>query len=373
MESRETIIDLLKFYWSKRKVILRNVLILAGLTAIVSLIMPNYYKATTLFYAGSTDVMKPEHIFGYSNQPMQYYGSGVDLDRILIVAQSNELVDFMIDSFHLMRHYHIDSTSRFARLKAQKNFNQLYKVDKTKLDAIELSVEDKDTKVSAAMANAAREKINQISTTLLKKSLASMLATIKSTMDSTQKSLVTYNGIIDSMRLKYKIIDPASQAELMTERVLGTETKLNRERQRLKALEASPGIPRDTISMLRALVSGMEKEYQALTDTGSTSIMNMDNFNAGRDKLEVLMAQQKQAKEFLVSYESKYNQVKSILDGNARMLYLIQSAETPEKKSRPVRSLLVVIAAGAGFFGTLLGLLLLRVMQDPQWKRIWNA
>lgn len=373
MDSKETLIDLLKFYWSKRRIIIRNVLIIGVLTAVVSLLMPNYYKSTTLFYAGSTDVMKPEHIFGYSNQPMQYYGSGVDLDRILIVAQSNELVDFMIDSFHLMKHYGIDSTGRFARMKTQNKFNELYNVSKTKLDAIELSIEDKDKQLSASMTNAARERINKISTTLLKKSLSSVLFTLKNSMDSTQKSLDKYNQAIDTMRLRYKIIDPESQAEMMTERILGTETKLNRERQKLKVLESTSGIPRDTIVMLRALVSGLQNEYTSLTDTSSSSIMNMGKFNAGRDKLEVLIAQQKHAKDFLVSYDTKYEQVKSILEGNARMIYLIQNGEIPEKKSRPVRSLLVGIAIGAGFLGTMLGLLLIRILKDPQWKQIWNA
>jgi hypothetical protein len=49
--------------------------------------------------SGKPDVMKPEHIFGNSTKEMEYYGTGVDLDRMITVAQSGELLDLMIDFF----------------------------------------------------------------------------------------------------------------------------------------------------------------------------------------------------------------------------------------------------------------------------------
>ena len=198
MQARETLIDITKLILRRRKAILRNIAIAAVVAIVVSLFLPNYYQATTIFYPASPDIMKPEHIFGQSSQPMEYYGSGLDLDRMLTVAQSNDLVDKMVDSFGLYHRYDIDSTGKLARFKVQKAFRALYSVKKTKLDAIELSIEDKDAEVSARMANAAREKINEISSALIKENLNELANTIENTLQKKQIEIKVLNDSIDT-------------------------------------------------------------------------------------------------------------------------------------------------------------------------------
>jgi len=156
MQVKESLVDIVKLVLQQRKVILRNVGILTILAIIGVLLLPNYYSSTTVFYPASPDVMKPEHIFGNSTKEMEYYGTGVDLDRMITGAQSGELLDLMIDSFDLYKKYNIDPKGSKARYKAYNTFRDHYKIEKTKLDALELTIEDKDPKQAAAMANATR-------------------------------------------------------------------------------------------------------------------------------------------------------------------------------------------------------------------------
>ncbi|HQW12141.1 MAG TPA: hypothetical protein PLP06_08340 [Saprospiraceae bacterium] len=373
MDSRETVFDLIKLFWSNRYLILRNVLITGAVATVICLFLPNYYRASSVFYAASTDIMKPEHIFGQSSQPMEYYGSGLDLDRMLTVAQSNDLVDKMVDSFGLYHRYDIDSTGKLARFKVQKAFRALYSVKKTKLDAIELSIEDKDAEVSARMANAAREKINEISSALIKENLNELANTIENTLQKKQIEIKVLNDSIDTYREKYKIIDPGTQAELMVSKVLSTETKLERDKERLKILETIPGVRRDTINMIRAMVAGLQKEFQSLTDTGGTSIMNMERFNAGRNVLEILLTQQRQAKDYIASYGTRYNQLVSVLNSKNNALHLVEKADIPLIKSRPIRSVIIILSMTAALFFTLFLLIFMRTIRDPKWKSLWNG
>ena len=77
------------------------------LSALLSLLLKNYYQGKTVFYAASQDLFKPEKVFGGGTQEMYYYGSGEDIDRILTVGNSHGIIDFLIDSFDLWTVYEI--------------------------------------------------------------------------------------------------------------------------------------------------------------------------------------------------------------------------------------------------------------------------
>jgi len=81
----------------------------AGLGSIVvTLLMPNYYEASTTFLAASPDQSKPEILFGGGTIESQYYGNKHDSARLLTLAESKEVVQSLVDSFELYEHYDID-------------------------------------------------------------------------------------------------------------------------------------------------------------------------------------------------------------------------------------------------------------------------
>lgn len=77
----------------------------SALIAIVaSLLMPVYYKASTVFYAASQDLFKPQKVFGYLQSDMYYYGGSEDIERLLTAAYSHEVVGHLVDEFDLYAH-----------------------------------------------------------------------------------------------------------------------------------------------------------------------------------------------------------------------------------------------------------------------------
>ena len=59
--------------------------------------MPVYYRASTTFLAASPDQANPELLFGQGNLRTQYYGNANDIDRLITLAHSNELVEFLVE------------------------------------------------------------------------------------------------------------------------------------------------------------------------------------------------------------------------------------------------------------------------------------
>ena len=165
----------LRRFSSGKKFIIFTCLATAIGAIITVLVLPVYYKSTTTFYAASPDLATPEAIFGESSIAPDYYGTGNDVERIISIANSGELVGFMIDSFKLYERYDIDPESPLGPYSVRLKFNNHFEVIKTKYDAIELSMEDQEKEMAAKMANAAREYIAATSQSLIKDSQAKLL------------------------------------------------------------------------------------------------------------------------------------------------------------------------------------------------------
>ncbi len=167
-DSTLSLLSVLKTLYRWRKPIIW-VTIVAGVgTAIISILLPNYYKSTTVFFAASPDQAQPEILFNKSGVRPYVFGNDNDIDRLLTIAKSADLLNFVVDQFNLYQHYDIDSTHAKAPYKVRKKFLKYYDVTKNSKDAIELSFEDKDPEFAAALVNATREKIDEFAQRLVK-------------------------------------------------------------------------------------------------------------------------------------------------------------------------------------------------------------
>jgi len=150
------------------------------------------------------------------------------------------------------------------------------------------------------------------------------------------------------------------------------ETKYKREQERLKVLESLPHIPRDTINLLKAMVAGLKEEYKSITDSNTTSSINFNNFNEGRNIIEIMGTQLRAAKDYLTVYNVRYGQIMGVLKGKNNALHLVEKAEVPLVKSRPKRSLIVLSVAFIALFSNILGIIVLNTLKSPDWKKLWD-
>ena len=82
--------------------------------------------------------------------------------------------------------------------------------------------------------------------------------------------------------------------------------------------------------------------------------------------------QRQSAKDYLTVYNTRYNQVIGVLNGNNNALHLVEKADVPLIKSRPKRSLIVLAVILAALLFNVIGILVINTLQDPDWKKMWN-
>lgn len=370
MTNRDNLLGLIGTIYRWRKAI-RNVCALALIGSVAfALWLPNYYQASTVFYPASPEVSKPELIFGSSSKMIEYFGTDKDLDRLLEVANSAEVVDYIVSRFGLYKHYDIDSASQEGLFWVRETFRSHYAVQKNKNDALELSIEDTDPQLAADMANAAREKINELSQRLVKKTQGTLLASFEENIKAKQVEL---NMLADSLRYlqaKYGIYSVGEQGDVLTNELITAQGEIVRSRARLEVLNNNPLIPRDTIEYIKANLRAYEKNLQSLNGQGKSSDnFSAQNFNQGQPLVATMLDLHFQARRQMSYDLERYHQIRAAYNSNIPAIQLVSAAERPIMKNRPKRSMIVIASTVAAFLFTLLAALLADAYKEVNWKQ----
>lgn len=229
------LLAVLKTIWQGRKIILYLVGFALLIAVVASLLLPNYYKGETRFLALSPDQLAPETLFGTAGTKPQVYGNMNDIDRLLAIAESNELVDYLVQEFDLFTHYAIDPKKPKAAVLVRKKLLGLYEVTKTPKDAILIEIEDKTPAMAAALANAARVRIDAINRAIIKAAQQQNSDALKSEIANKQGLMQQYSDSLQSLRERYRIYDITTQQEVLSTEAANLDQRLANTGARLSA------------------------------------------------------------------------------------------------------------------------------------------
>ncbi|MEO6130778.1 MAG: hypothetical protein ABIQ02_02940 [Saprospiraceae bacterium] len=370
---KDSLLPILGTLYPWRRRVLYVTLAVFVISIIVCLFMKNYYKGKTVFYAASQDLFKPEKVFGNTTQETFYYGTGEDIDRIMTIGNSDEVIDFLIDSFDLWSVYKVKPGTPKAHYKLRKAFRENFNLLLTKQDAIELTIEDTDPERAAKMTNAARDQMDNLVRTLMKSSQASLAASFQkaihikeAVMQSTLDSLVYY-------RRKSGIYDSKGQTEILATRVTEVSGTIQREEATLESLQSIKGLNgklRDSIQLIKARLAGFKRELTLLNSPDTGSLYSLSNFNIAKGRVEVLESQYARAYDQIAYDLEKLKTYNSAAEITVSALHLIEPAEVPLFKSRPKRSFIVLACTMAAFLFSLGAVLVIESYRETDWGAI---
>jgi len=365
MQQRDNLLDLVKSVFKRKKQIFRLCAI-AGIGAIViSLFLPNYYESTSTFYAASSDVTLPGSV-GPDLKVRSLFGIEEDMEKIMTCASSTELVDFLISEFDLFNHYDINPDAKKAKSKVRKNLKGNMTLIKTKYEAIELSIEDKDPEIAAKMVNTAVSKVNAIAQNLTKSTQAKQIENKKKAITEQQKSIKELGDTLSVLSQKYGIYNVVAQSESISEALTGVSGKLTLTKAKLAQLKETRYAKRDTIFYLQAQQKGLVEQKNYLEST-------LQKFNEGSAEVSSLTKAMNTAIEQRSEDQERLKQLQAAYSSDAPMVLVLEKGEIPDIKSRPKRSILVIGAVLATFILSVLFAILMDAYHDINWKEIINA
>lgn len=295
-------IDVIPILWANRRRLMISTLIAMVLIALFMLTQKNYYKATALFYPANEALHKPIAEAGASHPGL--YGNDRDIDRLLSIGKSHEMMKQLTEELKLYDHYQLEPTNRKHIVKIHKKIKKVFKVFKTEYDAIEVSFEDQSPEKAAQFANSAMSLINKKAMELSRAALQVFISTTESELSQKKNELSDISLRIQNLRQQQRIYNVTAQAEALAQ-------------AEIKASHSST-----VQSRIKELTSSVAQlnQWETQLETLTNYIVKKQNM------LDRLNAQSKS-------------------DNSA--IHIIQHAQPPVIKSRPHRSLYVL---GGGIF-----------------------
>ena len=371
-QNEDNLLDILRTIFRRKKFITTICGIVAIGTVIIVLFLPNYYEATTSFYPASNSLLDPNRFFGESDEGVEYFGAEEEVNQILSAAQSKQIVDETIKKFDLYKIYKIDTTDQKAPHKVRKKFLNRYKVLKNENDGIDLSVEDTDRQRSADMANFIRYKIDLTHRSFVRQNQEIVIKTHEKSlkdrehrMDEIRDSLVRWRG-------KYQIYNINAQSEFLSSYVPKIQARLAGAKARLNGFRTIN--QRDSVNMYKIKVQGLESQLVTLTTGGGDgSSINLRSLKNGMTKILALELEQEELTEEIASQRELYLRYQNILSSDVSSLLAVETAEVPIIKSRPGRSLIVIVAVVIAFILSVMSVLVFENYRHIDWKAIYRG
>jgi capsular polysaccharide biosynthesis protein len=287
-----------------------SLILISGISAAIFsvFVMDEWYLSWSTLYPTNQSLSDRSAIFNSeAGVQVEYFGNKTDVNRVLTIANSNPVIDFVIDSFKLAQHYDIDTNKRYWRTLVRKKFEKKYKAIKTEREAVEVSFYDTDPKLAANLVNAVITKID----------------------------LFNKLHVYESKQRVYDII--------------GTQ---------VAKLQHSVGDYADTLAMI-----GQRYDIKVSSGSEATVIVNGSDYRAV-ELYKTIMARQNNATKELNNLINIRGQLEVSLQNNETSLYVLEEAVPADRRERPVRSLVVLITVLITAFVSVIGVLLIEQMRE---------
>ncbi|MEM7102448.1 MAG: hypothetical protein AAF502_04885 [Bacteroidota bacterium] len=373
MDHKESLLDTLKILYKWRKYIIYTCGITAVGAVVITLLMQNYYKASTEFFPSNPYMSSAKKLYGGYDDELYYFGGKNELDQILSITNSTAMADRIVNNFGLYEHYEVEPDKKKAGLKVRKKFYEAFNVQKNARDAVEMSFEDTDPNFAAQVLQGVVSEVDTMFKNLISANQRNILATLEKDIEGRAVQVNTLTDSLTRMRTKYGIYDIGAMSETLPSMVLETETELAFKKGKLTQLQNTRGVKRDSIIYLAASVQALESKLEKLTSPNDSSSFNLTRFNEGLELVRQLEKVQQQKTHTLNSQQERYSQLLTAFNSKISSLVIVEPVMVPESKSRPVRSLIVISACFVAFIFSIIGVLLFHNYRDVNWKEIING
>lgn len=307
--------NLLLFIWKNRKTVILITVVTAVLAVVVSLLMTPLFRSTAIVFPAATSTVSFSEQRNAKASSMDF-GEEDQAEQLIQILQSSRIRNRIVQQFDLMKHYEISADDANKNYKLGKAYNNHITFTRTRYGSIEISVLDRDKELAANIAN----KIVQL-------------------IDTVKNEMVQERTV------------PAFQISQRKKDLLQEDIN--------KIL-----VELDSLSELGVVsIEGRANLFQAYNDSKNASdraffkdkIDVNQKYGARFDGLEELR-DEKMTK--LAKFEDAYDQAESDANAVFNHKFVVEPAVVADKKDKPKRMIIVLMATIGGFVFSIFALLI---------------
>ena len=157
-QDNEVLTDNLLLFWTNRRLIIKNTIIVAFVSLIVSLLLPKWYASKAVVL--SSGAGKFNFLSSISPIPVANFGLSTineDINNFIAILQSRTVKEYMVNKFNLVERYNQRDIEY-----AMEAFEEKMELEVTEEGTLEISIIDKDPIVAKQMVSEALIMLDQI-------------------------------------------------------------------------------------------------------------------------------------------------------------------------------------------------------------------
>nr|BCX00276.1 MAG: hypothetical protein KatS3mg041_0322 [Bacteroidota bacterium] len=346
--AQQPIMRALAVLYRRRKFIIGSTAAAALLSAAVSLLLPNWYRATATVLPSQAGNLRnlatalPRDLAALASS-LGGFAMNADFERYYAILTSRRAKWDVIQRFKLMDVYQT-RTKRYPITATMKKLDQNTRFGMHREGYFEISVWDRDPRRAAEMANYYVELLNRIHTEISTAEARAYREFIETRYRKARRDLDSLGRRLAEFQRRYGVYDLPSQLGAYFSTIAEITAELYRLEVQRDALRASLQEDNPLLSQLEEQIRAARAKLLSLSrETGPVRLMApMDALpEVNRQYLDLMRELTVQAKiqEVIVPL---YEQARVEEQRNTPTVIVLDRAEIPERKDHPRRMIIVL-------------------------------
>jgi len=323
-----TNILLFLYKWQKPLLIVTLVALVASIIFSSPYFIKPRFKSTVILYPAATNAISKSLLSenARAEDDILSFGEDEETEQMLQILHSNRIRDRIIERYDLMNHYEIDTNSNYKHTKLYNKYEDNITFRRTEFMAIRISVLDTDPQMAADIANDIAALLDSTKNEMQKERARKAFEIVKEQYFLLRDEVAVMEDSLTKLR-ELGVNDYESQSEMINQQL---------------AIELAKG---NTSAVKR-----LEEKLDILSKYGGPYVSLRDALEHEKKQLSMLKA--------------KYEEAKTDAEEVLPTKFIVNDAYKAERKSYPIRWLIVVVTVFSAFLLTLIILLILENVQE---------
>jgi uncharacterized protein involved in exopolysaccharide biosynthesis len=298
-------------------------------------ITPKYKSSVILFPTSSNSISKA--LISNTSGPTQdilEFGEEEQVEQLIQILNSDEIRDKIVKKYDLMNHYNIDANAEFKNTALQLEFTNNISFSRTEFMSAEISVLDKSPTIAADIANDIASLVDTVKNRMQKERAIQGLKIVKEAYFGLVKEIRLLEDSLKILR-KLGVFDYESQSEVMNDAYAQAVASGNSSAMKM-----------------------LEDKLKILADYGGAYV-------SIRDHLE-------HEKKQLSEIKEKYLEAKIDAEQKISYKFIVSKAYPAEKKTYPVRWLIMVISLLSAFLLAMVVIMMIENISKLNFSKLRN-
>lgn len=319
-----------KFIKRNFKVLAVTFVVSAVVTAGITLLLPNYYKAQVVLLPSDTNSISKGVLSNMDNVDPMNFGSSSDCEYVLDIINSGRIVGAACTKFNLAEHYGIKASGRELDEKMGRKLYNNIKVKRTDNLGVKITVWDTDPEMASNLANFMASEVTVVRSEAKKVKYDSICSVVERSRDRISKEIDLLTDSLSKLSKEYKVFYPDGMGERFAQEL---------------AKQVAAGNT--------AAVNRLEAKMLALEEAGA--------------KITNLREQLYNNRKYLSQWNEFLEKANVDREAQIPVEYIIQAATPSYSKDKPKRSIIVLTSA---ICCTLLALFVLVVRDKTEGNKV---